>query len=104
MADSESLRCTITVRDALRKLLTREAQTLSELSTAVGRPESEIVDHLRHLERSLKREDQTIEGSPAACLGCGFSFDERRRFKRPGKCPSCRGTRLSYPSFFIIDG
>jgi hypothetical protein len=37
---------------------------------------------------------------PARCRSCGFTFDERK-LSKPGKCPSCRGTRLYEPQVLI---
>lgn len=86
------------VRAALRAALqVEEARTLHELSAEVRVSERELPDHLTHLAKSLKRDGLRLEVFSARCLGCGFLFDKRERFTRPGKCPVCRGRRISQP-------
>jgi hypothetical protein len=101
VAQPEQRPSSITVRDALRDALAEAPHTLKELAYVVGRPESEVVEHLGHLEKTLERHKQRIEIEPAECLSCGFRFEDRRRYKRPGKCPQCKSTRLSYPRFSV---
>ena len=58
-------------------------------------------DHLAHLEKSLQRRDGTLHLEPVRCLGCDFVFEKRTRFTRPGRCPRCKGRRLTLPRFWI---
>lgn len=87
-------------RDALREALdVEEALSLAELSAQARISERDLPTHLEHLTRSLKREGSKLEIFPARCLSCGFRFEQRSRFTRPGKCPECRGGRISQPRF-----
>ena len=43
----------------------------------------------------------TLEVEPAQCLSCGFTFEERGRFRRPSRCPQCRSERLQPPRFWV---
>lgn len=91
------------VREALRTaLMVDEALTLTELSAEVRVTEHDLPGHLEHLGKSLKRDKLRLETFPARCLGCGFLFEKRARFTRPGKCPACRGRRISQPRFRVV--
>lgn len=94
---------TETRRQEIERLLREAPRTALDLSKLVGVSEREVPDHLAHLERSLKRRPGTLRVEPVRCLGCGFTFEERRRFTRPGRCPGCRGRRLTLPRFSIED-
>ncbi|MCB9745770.1 MAG: transcriptional regulator [Alphaproteobacteria bacterium] len=90
------------VREALREALAvEEALTLSELSAKVRVSERDLPGHLEHLQKSLQREGAALEVFPARCLSCGFLFEGRGRMTRPGKCPECRGRRISQPRFRV---
>lgn len=89
------------MRQRLRNLLREADHDLRSLSQALGVPEREVDAHLAHVRRSLAAEGGRLQVQPAQCLVCGFVFEDRRRFKRPGRCPRCRQTRLSYPVFRI---
>lgn len=77
------------------------AVTALELSGRVGIPERDVAEHLEHLSRSLRQSGERLRIEPAECLGCGFVFRKRDRLTRPGACPSCRGTRIESPRFWI---
>lgn len=92
-----------TTREALRALLRQALQplTLRELSQQAAVSEREVLDHLEHLERSLSRSGAELAIEPARCLACGFAFEQRTRFKKPGRCPACKATRITPPRFRI---
>lgn len=90
-----------TTRDAIAAHLRRDGHSVAALSGLVSATERDVVDHLEHIERSVQGRNERFEIDPSACLACGFVFEGRTRLKRPGKCPSCKGTRISYPSFRI---
>jgi predicted Zn-ribbon and HTH transcriptional regulator len=94
---------TETVRAALREALRSERgpQTIRELSQTLGAAERDLLSHLEHLARSLSHGDERLVIRPARCLGCGFEFEERTRFKKPGRCPACKSTRIALPRFAI---
>ncbi len=85
-----------TLRQTIIRLLDGRIMTASELSKEVGASEREIYDHLDHIKRS-----KILEIIPSECADCGFIFEERTRSKKPGKCPSCKSTRIYPPSFSI---
>ena len=91
-----------TVRQDLRRVLRTGAWTLRDLSRELGVRERELPDHLAHLARTLAAHGESLTVEPPRCLGCGFGFEGREgRYKRPGRCPECRGRRISLPRFGI---
>lgn len=92
-----------TLRAELRQALRSEQgpQTIRELSQTLGASERDLLEHLPHLARSLSHGSERLTVEPARCLGCGFEFEERMRFKKPGRCPSCKSTRIALPRFAI---
>ncbi|MCA9706925.1 MAG: helix-turn-helix domain-containing protein, partial [Myxococcales bacterium] len=69
----------MTVRDRLLAALEQGPHTALQLSAAVGIPQGEVADHLRHLERSLAHRGGQLVVLPARCLACGFRFESRTR-------------------------
>jgi transcriptional regulator len=91
-----------TLRAGLRELLRGgELLTIRELSQSLGASERDLYEHLEHLARSLPHTGERLNIEPSRCLACGFEFGERTRFKKPGRCPECKSTRISTPRFGI---
>lgn len=89
---------TATVRTRIREALADgHSVTLKELSGLVGVSERDLPGHLEHLAKSVEADGRTLVLEPARCIACGFTFEGRQRFTRPGKCPDCRGSRISPP-------
>jgi predicted Zn-ribbon and HTH transcriptional regulator len=59
----------------------------------MGLRRGEIEDDLHHALRSAAAAGHRIEIISARCKDCGFTFDSNRLVK-PGRCPSCKGSRL----------
>jgi predicted Zn-ribbon and HTH transcriptional regulator len=38
---------------------------------------------------------------PYKCLSCGFVFDKRSRFSKPGRCPSCKNSHMQTARYHI---
>ena len=93
---------TETVRQGILALLEDGfARTALEISSAVRIPEREVVDHLVHLEKTLRARGSKLIRLPAECLSCGFVFRKREKIAGPGKCPLCKGEFISRPSFRV---
>jgi predicted Zn-ribbon and HTH transcriptional regulator len=92
---------TETPRQAISRLLAVAPHTAHELSALVHLPEKEVVPHLEHLGRSLRRTGQRLEIEPAQCRDCAYVFRDRQRLARPTACPRCRRQHLSAPVFRI---
>jgi len=90
-----------TPRQAIHRELGAAPHTTYELSALVGVREKDVVSHLEHLERSLRRSGERLTVEPACCRDCGYAFRDRRRLGRPSRCPRCHGQHLSAPVFRI---
>ena len=90
-----------TLREGLRRVLLEGPASAKDLSQAVGIREHDVAFHLEHLERSLRHRGEKLVLEAPKCLACGFAFEGRRRASRPGRCPRCKGSRISLPLFSI---
>ena len=90
-----------TIRQEIITLLSSEELTIRDLSQAVSLPEKEIVGHLDHIERSLQRQKKKLMITPYKCLTCGFTFDKRTRFTKPGRCPGCKNSHIQVAQFYV---
>jgi predicted Zn-ribbon and HTH transcriptional regulator len=72
-----------------------------EVSAAVKIPEREVSGHLEHIRKSIASTGRHLVIIPAECKKCGFVFSKRDKFKRPGKCPVCKGESIKEPHFSI---
>jgi predicted Zn-ribbon and HTH transcriptional regulator len=88
-------------RARIASVLREELVTARELSQRVGVSEKDVTLHLEHLARSARHAGERMVVAPAGCLGCGFAFEDRERFSKPGRCPRCRGTHISPPRFAL---
>jgi len=76
----------------------KSARDLSELARL---SERDVLEHLEHIRQSARGRGRRLEIEPASCRGCGFIFSRRDRLTRPGRCPSCRATRVEAPRFSL---
>ena len=90
----------MTVRRQLLDLLSNEPRSVSSLGRELGLSRADVEDDLRHMIRSARAAGHHLVVLPARCRACGFTFDEEKLTK-PGKCPSCRGTRLFEPQIRV---
>lgn len=62
----------------------------------------EIIEHLKHIRKTLDNEDKYLTGQPPKCQECEFEdFDQIINI--PSKCPKCRSRRILQPKFKIVD-
>ncbi len=92
-----------TIREQMIQNLEAESMTVRDLSKALHISEKEVYSHLPSIEKSIRHQKKQIEITPYHCLGCGFEFKERKTFKKPGKCPKCRQSRIEPAVFEIVD-
>jgi transcriptional regulator len=90
-----------TVRQKMFALLTEGRQDARSLSQQLGISEKEVVEHLPHLERTARNQGRRLTIIASECLSCGFRFQDRKRPKKPGRCPHCRSTHLTMPAYCI---
>lgn len=88
-----------TIRQEILACLARDRLSASELSVRVHQSEREIYHHLEELRKAGK-----VALLPPICAECGFAFEQRRRTKKPGKCPRCKSTRIKPPLFILDQG
>ena len=79
-----------TIRQEIIDLLSRQEMGVRQLSGQVGIQEKEVIEHLSHIARSLAVKGKKLTIRPAECLLCGYVFEKRQRFTRPGRCPCCK--------------
>jgi predicted Zn-ribbon and HTH transcriptional regulator len=90
-----------TLRHRLQRELESGPQTVRDLSVRVRIPEKEVISHLEHVQRSLRRSPQRLHVDPAECLQCGFRYQKRERLTSPSTCPRCRSQRIAPPLFRV---
>jgi predicted Zn-ribbon and HTH transcriptional regulator len=91
-----------TKRQEIIDLLSEREMTARELSQTLGIREKEVYEHLPHIARSLSARGKNIVIGPPRCLACGYVFQNRRRFTRPGRCPQCKKAHLQAPTYHIL--
>ncbi len=72
-----------------------------ELSQRLGIQEKEVLYHLEHIRQSVLTRKMKLKVTPARCLECGYSFENRRRLSKPGRCPRCKGEHVEDPRYHI---
>ena len=90
-----------TIRQQMVAVLKEGEWDVQGLSQALRISEKDVIAHLPHVRRSLMAGGDQLVIRAALCRACGFSFEGRRRFTRPGRCPQCRQTRIAPPVFHI---
>lgn len=80
-------------RKDLITLLSFEPRSVSSIARHLGLTRGDVEDDLRHALRSARASGHQVTIVPARCRSCGFTFAEDRLAK-PGKCPSCKGSRI----------
>lgn len=90
-----------TVRQRMYALLAKREQDARSLSQQLKISEKEVMEHLPHLIRSTHRQGQRLVIIPSTCRSCGFTFKDRKRLTKPGRCPRCRATHLTPPAYRI---
>ena len=91
-----------TIRQKIISLLRKEELSARELSGEVGISEKEVSEHLAHIARSVAAQNKNVTITPASCLACGYVFEDRKRFTRPGRCPQCKKSHIQSPRFRIL--
>jgi len=90
-----------THRQQIIDLLYREAMTAMDISQAVRVSEKDVYRHLAHIQKTMSGQRRKLSFTPCTCLACGFTFTNRRRLTKPGRCPRCRESRIDHPVFRI---
>jgi len=83
----------MTLRRQLIELLSDAPRSVSAIAREMGLRRGDVEDDLRHALRSAVAAGHRVDVIPARCKDCGFVFGDDRLTK-PGRCPSCKGSRL----------
>jgi hypothetical protein len=83
----------VTFRRDLVQLLSQQPRSVSSIARELRLDRRDVEDDLRHAIRSARAAGHHVLIEPARCRQCGFVFGEDKLLK-PGKCPSCKGSRL----------
>lgn len=87
----------LTIRQQILAVLGEGESNAGDLSKIVRLTEKDIYEHLDELKRAGR-----VETMPATCNSCGYRFEDRRKARKPGKCPRCKSTRIDPPRFNAI--
>jgi predicted Zn-ribbon and HTH transcriptional regulator len=90
-----------TIRRQIMELLSRSECSARVISQSLRISEKEVYDHLAHIARSVTSQKKRLVVTPSQCEDCGYTFADRRRFTKPGRCPRCKGEHLSEPKYRI---
>lgn len=90
-----------TIRRQIMELLSQSDCNARSVSQSLRISEKEVYDHLTHIARSVASQKKRLVVTPSRCMDCGYTFADRRRFNKPGRCPRCKGEHLSEPSYRI---
>ncbi|MBW1901121.1 MAG: transcriptional regulator [Deltaproteobacteria bacterium] len=90
-----------TIRQRIIACLSEVSMNAIDISQDLGIMEKEVYEHLPHIARSVASQGKSLVIHPSMCLKCGFVFENRKRFTRPGRCPQCRETRIRRPAYEI---
>jgi len=90
-------------RKELLELLAVEPRSVSRLARELGLSRGDVEDDLRHMIRSALAAGHRVVVLPARCRSCDFTFGEEKLAK-PGRCPSCKGSRIFEAQIFVESG
>jgi predicted Zn-ribbon and HTH transcriptional regulator len=91
-----------TIRQQIIEALSESEMTPRELSRMIGIREKEVYEHLPYIARSLTSSGRKLIAVAFKCLACGYIFDERKRFTRPGRCPNCKDGHIEEPRYRVV--
>ncbi|MBI5563203.1 MAG: transcriptional regulator [Deltaproteobacteria bacterium] len=93
---------THTIRQNMAELLEGGMFTAKDISRALGIREKEVIDHLPHVATSVEAKGKRLSVEPSECMGCGFVFRKRERFRTPSRCPVCKAEEITEARFGIV--
>lgn len=92
-----------TVRKQMADLLADNQLTARQISQELGISEKDVFEHLPFVARSMAGKGRKLVGLPFSCMACGYSFQERKRLDRPGRCPRCKSGHVEEPRYRIVE-
>lgn len=91
----------MTLRRHLIDLLSASPRSVSSIARELGLRRDAAEQDLHHALRSAVAAGHRVEVIPARCKDCGFVFGDDRLTK-PGRCPSCKGSRIFEPQIRVL--
>jgi transcriptional regulator len=91
-----------TVRKQMGDLLAQSPLTARQISQTLGISERDVFEHLPFVARSVMTKGRKLVALPFSCMSCGFSFRDRKRLDRPGRCPRCKSGHVEEPRYHIV--
>ena len=91
-----------TIRQQIIDLLSEQEMNARDLSQTLSIMEKEVYSHLEHIDRTLARQENKLEVDPFECLSCGFRFDTRKKWSKPGRCPVCKKGHIRQAEYRIV--
>lgn len=90
-----------TTRQHIERQLRLADATATGLAEQIDDAEpSDVLEHIRHIARSIDNDDEELFVIPPECRDCGFDgYDDLINI--PSKCPACRSRNVSEPVFTI---
>jgi len=88
-----------TLRQQIAITLEDAEYSIHDLAELYGLRRQEILGHLDHVQRSVKKR---FKVRPAQCSGCDFVFENRTRLSTPSRCPQCKKERVQGPWIRIV--
>jgi len=92
-----------TIRRDIIRLMMEGPVTPYDISGELRISEREAADHLSHAIVTAKRKYK-VEVTPAVCRSCGFTFSDRKKVKKPSRCPRCKEGRVESARYSIKKG
>ena len=91
-----------TIRQQIVELLSEQEMNARDLSQALSIMEKEVYSHLEHINRTIANKNKKLHVAPFKCLSCGFSFDVRKKWNKPGRCPVCKKGHIRQAEYRIV--
>jgi predicted Zn-ribbon and HTH transcriptional regulator len=90
-----------TIRQQIIEILAHQEASAREISQQIGIREKEVYTHLPHVARSVQNNGLRLFCLPFECLRCHYTFMNRQRFSKPGRCPKCKQGQIEHPRYTI---
>jgi predicted Zn-ribbon and HTH transcriptional regulator len=91
-----------TIRQQIVDLLSEQEMNARDLSQSLSIMEKEVYSHLEHIDRTIARQKKKLLVVPFECLSCGFKFDARKKWSKPGRCPVCKKGHIRQALYRIV--
>lgn len=90
-----------TRREKIAEMLKEEAWSLLDLAKSFSEHIKVIEDDIVHIRKSLSA-SYKLKQVPAKCEICDYAFKERKKLKKPSRCPKCKSERIGQPLIELI--